>query len=397
MNKTSSDLLSAAQALAPEAVELRRELHAKPELGLQLPQTQKQILEALTGLGLDITLGDSVSSVVADLDTGRDGPTVLLRGDIDALPLTEDAVLPFKSTVEGRMHACGHDSHVAMLVGAAKLLSANKSELSGRVRFRVLPGEEGFDGARSMIDEGALEGVDRAFAIHVTTALPVGVVACRGGTLLASSDELHITVNGKGGHASAPHHARDPIPAAAAMVGAFQTMMTREVNVFDPAVVTIAHIESGTTNNIIPEVAHMEGTIRAVSEETRELVHERILRTAEGIADAYGCGCDVDIIRGYPVTINDSGMAELVGQTAARILGDDRYMTSPTPIMGAEDFSYVLQKVPGAMMSLGVCPADVEDPLDAAPLHSNRMVLNEDALQSGIAMHAAMAMAQPNS
>jgi amidohydrolase len=395
MTQPTSDLLSAAQDVASEVVGLRRELHANPELGLDLPGTQKRILDALTGLDLDITLGESVSSIVADLNTGRDGPTVLLRGDMDALPLTEDSDLPFKSKVEGRMHACGHDSHVAMLVGAAKLLSANRGELSGRVRFMFQPGEEGFHGARYMIEEGVLDGVDRAFAIHVTTALPVGMITCRGGSLLASSDVLRITVSGKGGHASAPHNARDPIPAAAAMVGAFQTMITRELNAFDPAVVTIAHIDSGTTNNIIPEVAHMEGTIRSVTEETRELVHSNILRVASGVADAYGVTCNVDIERGYPVTINDPSMAQLVGQTAERVLGDTRYRTAPTPIMGSEDFSYVLQKVPGAMMSLGACPADIENPLDATPLHSNRMLLNEDALHSGIAMHAAMAMAQP--
>ena len=317
MTQPTFDLLSAARNVAPEIVELRRDLHANPELGLHLPGTQQRILDALTGLGLDITLGESVSSVVADLDTGRDGPTVLLRGDMDALPLTEDTDLPFKSGVEGRMHACGHDSHVAMLVGAAKLLSANRGELNGRVRFMFQPGEEGFHGARYMIEEGVLDGVDRAFAIHVTTALPEGMIASRGGSLLASSDVLQITVKGKGGHASAPHHARDPIPAAAAMVGAFQTMITRELDAFDPAVVTIAHIDSGTTNNIIPEVAHMEGTIRAVSEETRESVHSSILRVASGVADAYGCTCEVDIVEGYPVTINDSSDGQ-TGRTDRR-------------------------------------------------------------------------------
>lgn len=397
MTQPTSDLLTAAHDVASEVVELRRELHANPELGLHLPGTQKRILESLTGLGLDITVGESVSSVVADLDTHRDGPTVLLRGDMDALPLTEDTDLPFTSKVEGRMHACGHDSHVAMLVGAAKFLSANRDELSGRVRFMFQPGEEGFHGARYMIEEGVLDGVDRAFAIHVDTTLPVGVVESRGGALLASSDEIYITVRGRGGHASAPHTARDPIPAAAAMVGAFQTMITREVDVFDPAVVTIAHFDSGTTTNIIPEVAYMEGTIRAVSEETRDLVLSSIKRVASGIADAYGCTCEVDIVRGYPVTINDPAMAQLIEQAAERVLGDGRYVTAPKPAMASEDFSYVLQKVPGAMMGIGACPADIANPLEAASLHSNRMVLNEDVLQSGIAMHAAMAIAQPTS
>lgn len=397
MTQPTSDLLTATQDVASEVVELRRELHANPELGLHLPGTQKRILESLTGLGLDITVGESVSSVVADLDTHRDGPTVLLRGDMDALPLTEDTDLPFTSKVEGRMHACGHDSHVAMLVGAAKFLSANRDELSGRVRFMFQPGEEGFHGARYMIEEGVLDGVDRAFAIHVDTTLSVGVVESRGGALLASSDEIYITVRGRGGHASAPHTARDPIPAAAAMVGAFQTMITREVDVFDPAVVTIAHFDSGTTTNIIPEVAYMEGTIRAVSEETRDLVLSSIKRVASGIADAYGCTCEVDIVRGYPVTINDPAMVQLIEQAAERVLGDGRYVTAPKPAMASEDFSYVLQKVPGAMMGIGACPADIANPLEAASLHSNRMVLNEDVLQSGIAMHAAMAIAQPTS
>ena len=395
MTQSPSDLLSAAQDIASEVVELRRDVHANPELGLQLPGTQKRILEALTGLGLDITLGEGVTSVVADLDTGRDGPTVLLRGDMDALPLTEDSDLPFKSTVEGRMHACGHDSHVAMLVGAAKLLSANKGELTGRVRFMFQPGEEGFHGARYMVEEGVLDGVDRAFAIHVDTMEPVGVVRCRGGAYLASSDTLHVTVTGRGGHASAPHEARDPIPAAAAMVGAFQTMVTREVDVFEPAVVTIAHIEAGTTNNIIPETAHMEGTIRTVSETTRELSHTSVERVASGIAAAYGCSCEVDIIKGYPVTVNDPAMAALVAQAADHVFGEGRYVALAKPSMGAEDFSYVLQKVPGAMMTLGAGPANIEAHSDRYGLHSNRMVLNEDVLHSGIAMHAAMVMTPP--
>jgi len=395
MTVPTDELLLAAESILPDVIALRRDLHANPELGLRLPGTQSRIVDALAGLGLDIKLGENLSSVVADLDTGRPGPTILLRGDMDALPLTEDSGEPFSSTVEGRMHACGHDAHVAMLVGAARLLTANKDELNGRVRFMFQPGEEGFHGARYMIEEGVLEGVDRAFAIHVDTNLEAGLIESRPGALLASSDELRITVSGRGGHASAPHHAIDPITAACAMVTGFQTMVTREIEAFDPAVVTVARISSGTTNNIIPETAYMEGTIRAFSEATRAKVHDGIARVAAGIAAAHNCGCDVAITKGYPVTVNHAADVELVEAATAATLGEGRYREAPTPNPASEDFSYVLQQVPGAMASLGVCPEGIEDPSTAASLHSNRAVVNEAALASGIALHAAMAIARP--
>ncbi len=396
MAQPASDLLRASAALDTAVIELRRDIHANPEIGLQLPETQRRILDSLTGLGLNITLGESLTSVVADLDTGRDGPTVLLRGDMDALPLTEDTDEPFASNIEGAMHACGHDSHVAMLAGAAKLLSENRGELTGRVRFMFQPGEEGFHGARYMIEEGLLDGVDRAFAVHVDTNQAAGSILCRSGAMYASSDELHIDVTGKGGHAAAPHLARDPISTAASMVGAFHTMVTREVAAFDPAVVTIAHINAGSTNNIIPESAHLEGTIRAFSEDTRELVHSGIHRVAQGVADTHGCSCHVDIRKGYPVTVNDPAMVQLVEQATGSTLGEGAYLAASNPDMAAEDFSYVLQNVPGAIMSLGACPDGFANAMDAPALHSNRMVLNEDVLHRGVAMYAAMAMAQPN-
>ncbi len=392
MSAPESDLVVAARSVDPDVIELRREIHADPELGLQLPRTQQRILESLTGLGLDVTLGESTTSVVADLDTGREGPTILLRGDMDALPLTEDTDEPFASKLEGHMHACGHDSHVAMLAGAARLLSENRAELRGRIRFMFQPGEEGHHGARYMIEEGLLDGVDRAFAVHVDTNQTAGSILCRGGPMFASSDELHVEVTGKGGHAASPHFARDPITAAAAMVGAFHTMLTREVAAFDPAVVTIAHIHGGTTNNIIPETATMEGTIRAFSEQTRTQVHESIGRVASGVAETHGCSCSVDIVKGYPVTVNAPAMVDLVRQMTDETLGGGNYIAAPNQDMAAEDFAYVLQQVPGAIMSLGACPDDVADPRGAPALHSNQMVLNESVLHRGVAMYAAMAM-----
>ncbi len=199
------DLATAAEALDADTIELRRAIHHDPELGLHLPETQMKITEALTGLGLDITLGESTTSIVADLDSGKPGPTVLLRGDMDALPLQEDYPSDFKSKHDGRMHACGHDTHVAMLVSAAKLLADSKDSFTGKIRFMFQPGEEGFHGAKFMIEEGVLDGVDRAFAIHAFTNMPSGMITTKDGAIMASADRFEITIHGEGGHASAPH------------------------------------------------------------------------------------------------------------------------------------------------------------------------------------------------
>lgn len=385
------DLLEAATGLDADTIELRRAIHRDPEIGLQLPRTQQRILEAITGLGLDVTLGSSTTSVVADLDTGRPGPTVLLRGDMDALPLQEDYETDFQSVNDGAMHACGHDSHVAMLVSAARLLSENSSELTGRVRFMFQPGEEGYHGAKFMIDEGVLEGVDRAFALHVFTNLDNGVVATKGGSLMASADRFEITVNGRGGHASAPHHCVDPIPAAAATITGLHTMVSRSLDPTLSGLVTVAHVEAGTTNNVIPPSAFMEGTIRALDEKTRETLHAGVQRVAHGTAQAHGCTCTAEVIPGYPVTANHQVQAALTLQVAGEILGQESVVEMPRAILGAEDFSYVLQHVPGAMAFLGVCPEDLTS-ATAAPNHSNLMRISESKLANGVALYAAMAL-----
>jgi hippurate hydrolase len=330
--------------------------------------------------------------VVADLVGDTDGPTVLLRADTDALPMTEDTDLEFRSTIDGRAHACGHDAHTAMLVGAARVLAARRHELSGRVRFMFQPGEEGFAGARLMIDEGVLDGVDRAFALHVSPNQRVGTASCRPGPLLAGDTSITVTVRGHGGHASAPHQATDPIPATAAIITALQTTVTREVDVFDPAVLTIAHVVAGTTTNVIPETAFFEGTIRCISERTRAHIREAVTRTIRGVAEAHGCTADIQLVDGYPVTLNDDGEAARFAEVCRATLGEDGHRLMPAPAMGGEDFSYVLQKVPGVMAFLGVCPATEPNPRSAPSLHSNRMKLNEDGLVHGIALHAAMAL-----
>lgn len=392
LRKIGPEILDAASGVQPDTVELRRAIHAEPELGLQLPETQDKILQALTGLGLDITKGESTTSVVADLDTGRDGPTVLLRGDMDALPLQEDNDVPWRSIHEQRMHACGHDAHVSMLVSAARILSENKSELTGKVRFMFQPGEEGFHGARYMIEEGVLDGVDRAFAIHVFTNMPNGLFVSKGGPLMASADEFDITIMGKGGHASMPASAIDPIPAAASTILSLHAMTGRVRAASDPAVLTVAHMEAGTTHNIIPETAHLRGTIRTLNEDTRGLLKAQIDQVASHTAAAHSCSCETVITGGYPVTVNNSDEVERAHSVATDVFGAGSFHIMDDAVMGAEDFSYVLNEVPGSMAFLGVCPPDV-DFTKAAPNHSNYMTIDEDSMERGVAMYTAMALA----
>ncbi len=389
----AADLIAGARALLPDTIELRRDLHRHPELGNDLPRTQGKVLDAIADLGLDVRTGTTVSSVVATLDTGRPGGTVLLRGDMDALPMPEDTGLDFASEVDGSMHACGHDAHTAMLASAARLLVDRADELSGTVVFMFQPGEEGFHGARFMLEDGLLDGlhVTRAFAIHQSPNFPSGMVATRPGPLLASADVFTVDVTGRGGHASMPHHANDPIPVACSMVAAFQTMVTRRVDVFDPAVVTVASVRAGSTTNVIPESARLAGTIRTTSERTRALVHAELERIATNIAAAHDMTATFDIDPGYPVTVNDADAAAWVGNVTRGLIGDDLVVEMPNPVMGAEDWSYVLQQVPGAMAFLGTCPPG-EDFHRVAPNHSNRMVIDEDAMAVGTALHAAIAL-----
>ena len=384
-------LLGEARKLLPEAVALRRRIHASPELGLELPQTQRAVQEFLDGLGLEIATGGRTSAVVATLRGSRPGPTVLLRADMDALPLQEETRLDFASRHAGAMHACGHDAHVAMLAGAARLLAARRHELAGSVKLVFQPGEEGHGGMRILLDEGLLGAGPRpaaAFAIHVDPILAAGCVATRAGPLLASADVFSIELAGRGGHASMPHHARDPIPVACELVLALQSLVTRRIDPFDPVVLTVARIDAGTTDNVIPASARLLGTIRSVSEAARRTVHEGVRRVAAGVAAAHEVEARVHLLEGYPVTLNDEGFVGFARRVTGELLGPERWIEMRAPIMGAEDFSYLLQQVPGAMVFLGVRPADHRP----EPLHSNRMVLDEDALGVGIALHAAMAM-----
>jgi amidohydrolase len=386
-------LLHEARSLLPEVVRLRRQIHRRPEIGLTLPQTQATIIEALGALNLQITAGKQLSSVVAVLEGRSPGRTVLLRADMDALKIRETTGLDYASEIEGAMQACGHDGHTAMLVGAARLLAMHRDRIAGRVIFAFQPGEEGYAGARLMIDEGLLDRhgkPDAAFAIHITPRHPSGEVFTRSGTLMAGAGVFRIIIKGRAGHPAEPHHALDPIPIASEVVLALQTYVTRRVKAFEPAVVTVTAIQAGLPEvGAIPETATLTGTIRAVSEETLDLLFVGVPELAMKIALAHGAEAEVRVDPGYPPVVNDPDVVEAVGEVSRGLLGNDHFRLLPTPIMPSEDFSYVLQRVPGAMAFLGARP-DGQDPV--ADVHSPQMILNEDAMAVGVAVHTAMAL-----
>jgi hippurate hydrolase len=384
-------LLDEARDALPAAVRLRRRIHEQPELGLLLPETQRAVLEALEGLGLELETGGSTSAVLATLRGTQPGPTLLLRADMDALPMPEQSGVEYASRRDGAMHACGHDAHVAMLAAAARLLTRRRQALAGSLKLLFQPGEEGHGGARVLIGEGLLEAeprVDAAFAIHVDPTLAPGRVATRPGPILAAADVFSVHVNGRGGHASMPHHAADPIPVACEIVLALQALVTRRFDAFDPVVLSVTRLEAGTTHNVIPPTASLLGTLRSVSESARSALHEGLKRVVEGVGAAHGLETKVDLIEGYPVTSNHAHFTRFAQQVARDLLGHGGAFELPAPIMGAEDFSYLLQRVPGSLVFLGVRPTQGE----AHPLHSSRMRLDEAALAPGIALHAAVAL-----
>jgi amidohydrolase len=390
-------LAEAARAVQPRTVALRRRLHRHPELGLQLPMTRSAVLDELADLPLSVHPGQTCSSVVAVLEGERPGPTVLLRGDMDALPLTEQTGLDYASQIEGSMHACGHDTHTAMLASAARILAARRDQLAGRVLLMFQPGEEGDHGARQMISEGLLDVAgpagtpSAAYALHISATMPSGVLQTRPGTVMGSADVVRVTVHGRGGHASAPHDALDPVPAAAAMVGALQTMLTRRINAAEPAVLTVAHIRAGTTSNVIPDSAYLEGTLRTLSERVRTFLHDEVRQVCHHTAAAYGCTAQVEVEPGYPVTVNDGDATDTMGRLTEQLLGANRAGHMAGPILGSEDFAYVLNRVPGALAFLGGCPPHLH-PDEAAPNHSGRVVFDEAAMADGVALYAALAL-----
>jgi hippurate hydrolase len=385
--------------LAPELIALRRELHQIPEIGLRLPRTQERVLAALEGLPVEVSTGTELTSVTAVLRGGRPGPAVLLRGDMDALPVTERTGLDYASRHDGAMHACGHDLHTAGLVGALRLLVERRAELRGDVVFMFQPGEEGWNGAGHMIREGVLTAagapVIAAYGLHVLAGeVPRFRFTGRPGPLMSASDGLYVRVVGAGTHGSRPFGGLDPVPAACEMVTALQAMVTRRFDIFDPVVVTVGTFHAGTKRNVIPDDASFEATVRTFSESARERMRVESVRLCEDIAAAHGLRAEVRYEREYPVTVNDAEHHEFLADTVRDLFGAERFLPMPNPDPGSEDFSRVLNEVPGAYVFLGACPVD---DFGTAPTNHSPLATFDDAvLPDGAALLAELAMRRLN-
>ncbi|WP_447652836.1 M20 metallopeptidase family protein [Microbacterium sufflavum] len=383
-----------ARDLLPGLVGLRRAIHADPELGLELPRTQRRILDALEPLGAEVTLGAGLSSIAAVIRGAHPGPTVLLRADMDALPLTEETGLDYAATGE-RMHACGHDLHVAGLVGAAQLLAARRDELHGDVLLMFQPGEELGDGATRMLAEGLLDVTGSrpvaAFGIHVVPG-EFGMFSTRPGALMAGAIEVEVTITGSGGHASAPHLTRDPVPVAAELVTALQAFVTRRFDVFDPVVLSVTQLHAGgPARNIISDTASLVASVRVLSHENSARVQTEIPALVQEIAAAHGCTVEVDVTILCAPTVNDPQAVAHVRSTLSGLFGEERVWETAHPVMGSEDFSFVLEQVPGAFLFLRATPAEV-DLETASPNHSPTVVFDDAVLADQAAALAALAL-----
>jgi len=394
LTSTSAETLIAdAATLLPELQRIRRDLHEFPETGLVLPRTQAAVLAAIDGLGLEITLGTNTTSVVAVLRGGKPGPTVLLRGDMDALPIDETTDEPFRSS-NGAMHACGHDLHVAGLIGAVHLLAARRESLAGDVLFMFQPGEESWGGAKIMIEEGMLDASGSkpiaAYGLHVFPG-ERGLVRSRVGAIMASSNSFYVTYRGQGGHGSSPWRHLDPIPAIAELTLALENMITRRTDVFDPAVLTVTMLGGSKTRNVIPETSTLGATVRTLSVATLDIIERECLRLAKGIGDAHGLETEAEFGRVYPPTVNHAEGVTALVDAVGELFGEGKFDEMPTPMMGSEDFSFVLQEVPGAFAMIGAS-YDGVDPEDTPSNHSPYVVFDDRVLADQAALLAKLAL-----
>jgi hippurate hydrolase len=367
-------------------VALRRDIHREPELGFDTERTAEKVLVALEGLPLDVETGVAENGIVATLEGEGDGPTVALRADMDALPILEDTGLPFASETEGKMHACGHDGHTSMLVGAAHALSGMRDRLGGNVKFIFQPAEEGGGGGKVMVDEGVADDASSIFALHLWPGLPLGKVATKAGPIMAAADAFEMEVKATGAHGAMPHLGSDAIAIAAQIVTALQTIVSREVDPVEPAVLTVGEIGAGTAFNVIPDRAHLGGTVRTLNADLRQNMPRRMEELARGIAKGMRGDVDLDYTFSYPVTVNDEAAANLALDVAEGLFGTESVLELPGPSMGAEDFSYFLESLPGAFIWLGIGE-------EASGLHTPKFAFDEDVLLLGSALLAALAIA----
>jgi hippurate hydrolase len=390
----TEDVLTQAKAMLPELQALRRQLHQIPEFGLELPKTLELILKHINGLG-EITTSKEISSAVLHIKGDQPGPTVLLRADMDALAVVEDTNLDYAST-NGYMHACGHDLHMAMGVGAAKILASRKSEIKGDVIIFFQPGEEGHHGADVMIDQGDLmvsgSKPIRAYGLHVFSSYPLGMMGSKAGPLMASAGDLFVTVSGSGGHGSMPWLSKDPISVLTEIMSALQTMVTKRFNAFDPVIVNIGWVKAGdtATTNVIPESASFGATVRVFSEENATKLKKYTAELAESIAKAFGLSATVEFTRATKVLLNDASAIQSVEKVTTKLFGTGRYVNLPAPIAGGEDFASIVHEIPGAFVFMGAAPPGV-DPSTAATNHSNKAVFDDSVLADGAALLVELA------
>ncbi len=382
-----NDLEPLVRSASTRAAELRRAIHRRPELGYEERETSALVQSELRDLGIDFEAGlAGGTGVAAHLPGGDAAAPVALRADMDALPITERTGKPWASETPGVMHACGHDGHTAMLLGAARVL--NQLDLPRPVTLLFQPAEEGGGGGKRMVDEGALAGlvigpkIDEVFGLHGWPGAPLGAVGTIPGPMLASTDQFVIRIIGRQAHGAMPHQGRDPILAASHVVTALQAITSRNVDPLDACVVTVGAIHGGSAPNVIPEAVELVGTIRALTDETRAMARQRVKETAERVALALDCGADVDLIDGYPVTVNDAELADRVHAIAARSLGDERVVPMQRPVMGAEDFSFYGAEARACFFTLGLCPEGETHPL----LHTPEFDFNDDAIPTGVEM-----------
>ncbi len=374
------------QTHLPDLIRLRHEIHQHPELGYQEHETAGRVLAALDGIdGLDIRTGVAETGVVVTLGADKQAPMVALRADMDALAIQETSDLPYASTTPGKMHACGHDGHTTCLVGAVKVLADMRDQLPGPVRFVFQPAEEGGGGGGRMCEEGVLEGVRAIFGLHGWPYLKQGELGVRTGPFLASSDRFQIVIEGQGAHAAFPHQGLDPVPIAAQIILALQTIASRQTDPLDAVVVTVAQVHGGSADNIISAQIELRGTLRSLLSTTRTAAMTRIEQIAKGIASAHGARAQVTITKGTPVLANDAD-ATRFGQQIAELAS--LTAVDMDPVMGGEDFAFYAERIPAAFFALGVRPADRET---YPALHQSDYDFPDAAIASGVALHVQLA------